>query len=727
MKFRSGKIVLFILTGLCFTLLHPTYSQIKTKIIPHDGAINDYFGISVGIHGDYAVVGAPDHKVNDNSNGAAYIFQRNGTSWIETGIISASDTVSGGRFGSAVAIFGQYIVVSNPTANIAGERSGVAYLFKLKRNGTDWMQLATILPPDIGAYDYFGESVAITETDLVIGAPRDDDLGYNAGAVYVYERNGFSWKQKQKLTASDGSYGEDFGYSVAISGDYLAIGAPWKDNVVTNAGAVYIFKRKDNIWSEQAKLVAEYGYPDDLFGYAVAISGYYVLVGVPFSNPYCENSGSAYLFKRSGSSWDKGTKLIPPTGSTNDYFGQSVAIDGSLIAIGAPHVLEGSHSGAVYFFKRSGYRWTGDSILKPEGNTRSFGESIALDRKILVIGAPGASTGCAYLYHLYSPQLLSVTDVPNDQGGFVMLEWKASPLDNKSSTLSYYSIWRALPPGNTFDHASPSSWGFNRNFAPLVRTLSINGENFAWEWIANQPVHGFSQYSFAATTLYDSTAVTAGKHYFLISAHTYSRDMFYDSNIDSGYSVDNLAPPIPTGLMAQPIENGIQLDWDPCSAPDLNYYVIYRNESRYDSTRENSYPDLRVEPDQTYRYKLTAIDIHNNGSDFSAEVSITLTNITGPRADRPNSYRLCPNYPNPFNSATVIRYQLPKNTRVQLAVFNMTGKQLCILDQGEKSAGEYLVGWNGRDSQGVPLSSGVYWYQLRCDEFTASKKMLLIR
>ena len=140
--------------------------------------------------------------------------------------------------------------------------------------------------------------------------------------------------------------------------------------------------------------------------------------------------------------------------------------------------------------------------------------------------------------------------------------------------------------------------------------------------------------------------------------------MFYDSNIDSGYSVDNLAPAAPTDLAAYVMENTVALDWKKSVATDLSHYVIYRNGSRYDSTNYNFYRDLNVTTGETYAYQLTAVDIHENSSGFSDEATITLTGVHEAMSHLPQVYQLSQNYPNPFNSVTIIQYQLPQPAEV---------------------------------------------------------------
>jgi len=347
---------------------------------------------------------------------------------------------------------------------------------------------------------------------------------------------------------------------------------------------------------------------------------------------------------------------------------------------------------------------------------------------MLIIGTPSQAFSCAYIYHLYAPVILSVCDVPYDQGGFVTLKWQASPLDDNTNAVSGYSIWRALPgKKHTTLDMSFSADHQQLYYDSRERIITLNSIDYTWEWIADQPAHGLPYYSYTAATLYDSMSVTDGKHYFFVSAHTYSPTMFYDSNIDSGCSVDNLAPPTPTGLLATVVNNTIDLKWDKSNVIDLNYYIIFRNNMKYDSTAQNSYIDRDIEQGITYNYKISAVDIHENSSEFSDDVTVTVTTGVYAAVNMPENYELDQNFPNPFNSATVIQYQLLKKALVQLVIFNMEGEQVFLLENLNKDAGRYQVYWEGKTNMGDQLPSGIYLYRLKAGDFIQTKKMILVR
>ncbi|MCH7498230.1 MAG: hypothetical protein IH971_10315, partial [Candidatus Marinimicrobia bacterium] len=171
-----------------------------------------------------------------------------------------------------------------------------------------------ILPADGAASDKFGESVSISGDYAVVGS-------FGAGSAYVFKRNSTSWTQEAKLLASDGFQGDYFGITVSISGDYAIVGAWGDDDNGSFSGSAYLFKRTGTSWAQEAKLLPSDGAAGDQFGFSVSISGDYAVVGAPFDDDNGTESGSAYVFKRTGTSWAQEAKLLPSDGAAGDWFG----------------------------------------------------------------------------------------------------------------------------------------------------------------------------------------------------------------------------------------------------------------------------------------------------------------------------------------------------------------------------------------------------------------------
>ncbi len=244
---RRRMCVSAVLSVLLLAALAANAHAAEVKLNASDGAVYDYFGISVAISGDYAVVGAYGGADAGLNSGSAYIFKRDGTAWTEQAKITASDGAAYDCFGYSVAISGDYAVVGAWADADNGAASGSAYIFK--RDGTAWTEQAKITASDGAAYDRFGVSVAISGDYAVVGAHTDDDAGMDSGSAYIFKRDGTAWEEQAKITASDGAAYDCFGISVAISGDCAVVGASGDDDAGSNSGSAYIYDIPIGIFS----------------------------------------------------------------------------------------------------------------------------------------------------------------------------------------------------------------------------------------------------------------------------------------------------------------------------------------------------------------------------------------------------------------------------------------------------------------------------------------------
>jgi hypothetical protein len=371
----AGSAYIFVRSG-------NTWIQ-QQKIVASDRAAFDYFGKSVAISGDYAIVGAywEDEDVSGGAAlgqaGSAYIFVRSGNTWTQQQKIVASDRAATDWFGYSVAISVDYAIVGayqedeNASSGATLSNAGSAYIFV--RSGNAWTQQQKIVASDRAAFDYFGKSVAISGDYAIVGPYGEDENASDgatlsdAGSAYIFVRSGTTWSQQQKIVASDRAAGDFFGNSVAISGDYAIVGAPNEDAsggaTLSVAGSAYIFVRSGNTWTQQQKIVAADRAANDMFGFSVAISGDYAIVGAPNEDASggatLSFAGSAYIFVRSGSStWSQQQKIVASDRAANDYFGSGVAISGDYAIVGAPNEDASggatlSVAGSVYFFDQN--------------------------------------------------------------------------------------------------------------------------------------------------------------------------------------------------------------------------------------------------------------------------------------------------------------------------------------------------------------------------------------
>jgi uncharacterized repeat protein (TIGR02543 family) len=413
-------------------------------------AADDSFGESVAISGDTVVIGASTEDssatgVNGNqgdnsaqSSGAAYVFVRSGSTWSQQAYLKASNTGAGDSFGCSVAVSGDTVVVGAPhesssatgvngnQTNNSAQYSGAAYVFV--RTGTVWSQQAYLKASNTGADVFFGTSAAVSGDTVVVGAWREGNTA--SGAAYVFVRDGTTWSQQSYLKASNAGTSDAFGYSVAVSGDTVVVGAyleasnatgvngnQWND-LNESSGAAYVFVRSGSTWSQQAYLKAfnngAGGWLGGWFGYSVAISGDTVVVGAineqssatgvdgnQTDNPL-QSSGAAYVFVRNGTTWNRQAYLKASNTGFQDLFGISVAVSGDTVVIGAEREDSGAtgtngnqadnsveDSGAAYMFVRTGTTWSQHGYIKAS-NTRAgdcyFGNSVAVSGDTIVVG-----------------------------------------------------------------------------------------------------------------------------------------------------------------------------------------------------------------------------------------------------------------------------------------------------------------------------------------------------
>ncbi|MBK9736477.1 MAG: FG-GAP repeat protein [Saprospiraceae bacterium] len=365
-----------------------------------DGTYNDLFGSSVSISGDYAIVGTPFKDVGGNPNqGKVYIFKRSGTSWTEQASIVAADGGTDDSFGRSVSISGDYAIVGTPFKDVGGNpNQGKVYIFN--RSGTSWTEQASIVTADGGANDSFGWSVSISGDYAIVGTPYKDVGGNpNQGKVYIFIRNGSSWTEQASIVASDGTTGDIFGSSVAISGYYVIIGAMFKNVGANNyQGKAYIFKRSGTTWTEQADLVASDGAYNDNFSISVSISGDYAIVGAGNKNVGgITTQGKAYIYHRSGTNWTQQASIVASDGAADDKFGESVSISNNYAIVGAfgKDLGVSINQGKAYIFIRSGTSWTEQAnIVASDGEAgSSFGLSVSISGDYIIVGARGKDVG----------------------------------------------------------------------------------------------------------------------------------------------------------------------------------------------------------------------------------------------------------------------------------------------------------------------------------------------
>lgn len=359
------------------------------EVAAPDSLAGDMFGSSVAVSGSTGVVGAPLAEGFADSAGAVYVMSFRDSRWSISAKLRASDGNEGDGFGRSVALSGSTAVVGARGHDGAGRSSGSAYVFARTRAG--WSEISRLTASDAAEGDGFGAYVAISGTTAVVGAPGDDP----AGAAYVFTKTASGWEESAKLTPSDATFSAQFG-TVSISGDTILVGAI-TDNI---AGSVYVFTRTPAGWAESAKITAPGPSESGAFGWAVSLSGNTAVIGEPFADDY---TGNAYVFRRTSSGWVESAKLIAPDGGDGSLFGVSVGISGPTVVVGAESDDTYDFSGVAYVFERTRAGWAESiELVASDGVSEDiFGESVAVSGDRILVGAPyaeGAGTGGGAVY-----------------------------------------------------------------------------------------------------------------------------------------------------------------------------------------------------------------------------------------------------------------------------------------------------------------------------------------
>ena len=369
---QSGRVHLFE--------LRPIFWTQAISVVADDGAESELFGYTLDLNNNTAIVGAYEANVNGNDQqGAAYIFMRNGSAWMQQQKLSASDGVPNDRFGISVALDGETALVGAYQAEASGVSSGAAYVFM--REGASWGQQQKLAPDDRDRGDRFGLTVALDGETALIGADfLFVDEKQEQVAAYIFQREGTSWSQQQELVIRDTTTRGTVSVSVALDGNTALVGSYPADSFMNDKiGTVHIFVRQETSWNLQQILTASDDGSRKSFGRTLAVNGDTALISA---------SGSVDVFVREGTSWSQQQKL---TASDGVPFGSSVALDGEIAVVGAAGADANGirNQGAAYIFVREGDRWSQQQKISVDGDSSgdSFGRSVALSGETMFIGA----------------------------------------------------------------------------------------------------------------------------------------------------------------------------------------------------------------------------------------------------------------------------------------------------------------------------------------------------
>jgi hypothetical protein len=369
----------------------------ETKLIASDSEANDHFGIAVAIDGNCAIIGSACDDDMGTDSGSAYIFRWDGTDWVQQQKLVAADGLDGDWFGCSVSISGDYAIVGTRygDSDVAVD-SGTAYVFW--NNGTSWVQQAKLMAKDALSGACFGISVHIDGHKAIVGSFCTID----GGTAYIFRRDGANWSQEKRLMAMDSAPGDSFGRSVVVEADKAVVGADGYEN----KGSAYVFLWDGNDWAQEQKLIAPDIETYDYFGRSVSMSNGKVIVGSYWDDDSGTDSGSAYVYEWDGKEWVFKHKLTASDGAAKDWFGYSVSLQGDYVIIGADGCDDkGSDAGSAYLFWWDGTKWVQQrKLTSSDAKAQSwFGRSVCISGDRVIVGAvlddeKGVNSGSASIF-----------------------------------------------------------------------------------------------------------------------------------------------------------------------------------------------------------------------------------------------------------------------------------------------------------------------------------------
>ena len=303
--------------------------------------------------------------------------------------------------------------------------------------------------------------------------------------------------------------------------------------------------------------------------------------------------------------------------------------------------------------------------------------------------------------HYFHPRITAITDVPDDQGGRVYIDFNRSFFDNPDETNQFYTAFR----------------------------LDEVDDSTVWVGVGTGSANGNETYRFEVSTLVDSTGEQDGMTEFKVVA--FMNEGTFQSEPAMGYSLDNLAPAAPGGLIADVMDEGIYLSWDICIAEDFQHFNLEKSYSdefaEYETfnVTDTSYMDPDYVLNETQYYRLSAVDHSGNVSDYSDIVEAAVLALDEDLI--PEVYALHQNYPNPFNPVTNIRYDLPEDADVMIRIFDIQGRVVKTLVSGQEKAGRKSIVWDATNQIGEQVAAGMYLYLIQSGEFKQTRKMVLLK
>ncbi len=714
------------------------------------------FGKSVSLSGNRALIGADASDPKGRESGAAYVFEWDGTTWNQMAKLTASDGAAGDYFGHSVSLSGNRALIGAWADDDKGGDSGSAYVFEW--DGSTWTQVAKLTASDGAERDWFGISVSLFGSRALVGAPIDDDNGSNSGSAYVYEWNGSAWTQVAKLTASDGVASDEFGRSVSLSGDRALVGAFGNDENGFESGSAYVFDWDGTTWNEVAKLMASDGAEIANFGFSVSLDGNRALVGAYRDDDYGFGSGSAYVFEKSVTVVATTEVIEPPDLFENGgasgwgFVVETGSGSGDLVpGPGTPPLGTGS---ARFLLDN-----TSSGVLL--GTQRFAGIRFdAMTQLTYSTWADPANTNVFAVPSLQFNVDYDLTDGTTSWQGRLVFE----PYYDNTIALGTWQTWDALA-GRWWMSGTPVVGDVTgTQICPISSPCDVATllANFPDMGIQTGTLAGLllkagsgwdieAVYADALTVGYLDGATELVTTFDFEPASVVDKctspdpgDLpFWDGTIvNNGDGTGSIPLSVPLGL-----KNIALMDFSNLVLDDVQQGgASLVGTGQFECSSTNSDGCLAYDWKGSDADAPTAVDLiirapANANSSFFLHITDCCDHTlrVDPALDLyggavgtetqevPGDYALWPNYPNPFNPQTRITFALPEASDVRLAVYDVLGREVVRLVSGSYPAGTHAVTWDGRDAAGTPVPSGVYLYRIEAGRFTQTRRMTLLK
>lgn len=394
------------------------WSEVQ-KIRPsdYDAFSPTFFGASMDADGDVLAVGAMADDALGSNAGAVYVFRRSGGLWIEEQKLLASDGGSSDVFGRDLSVQGHRLVVGADGDSNAGAASGSAYVFEF--DGVQWHEVQKLTAADAAGDDNFGFAVALDFPVLAVSAYQDDASGFDSGSAYFFRHDGTQWVEEQKVQGSNCKKYDLFGYSLDLLGGRAVIGSLRDDRGGVDAGAAYVFE-----WNGSQFLESQILVPSDVsagiwFGRTVCLSGTDLAVGAVQDDTQAISAGALYLFRDSGGILRQRQKLVASAGQGQDWLGTSLALEGAVVVSGTPtHDDGGIDAGAVWVFELA------PLALDSNQDVYAAGDPLAIST---CGGLPGGPALLLAVLVNGVPAFLKIAGAPFDGDGLFLLQGSVPP------------------------------------------------------------------------------------------------------------------------------------------------------------------------------------------------------------------------------------------------------------------------------------------------------------